>query len=148
VPTDVLKALGTFPQATGLCATLCTSIKLRAKAQTFARWACRVEGRTWRGFSILGLTIGLVLSSWDCRRGRSTAGRGGPNPGFVRSGLISTAHPEGNPIVFQQVERRLAVTMVQSHRTPSNDHFVHAFVRNVGSATINSYSLWLTVINP
>jgi len=72
----------------------------------------------------------------------------GPNPGFARSGLLATAHPEDNPIVVAQVERRLAVTMIQSHRTPSSDHFVHVFVRNVGSATVNRYSLWLTVINP
>ena len=71
----------------------------------------------------------------------------GPS-GFARSGLLATAHPERNPIVVQQVERRLAVTMIQSHRTSSNDHFVHVFVRNVGSATVNRYSLWLTVINP
>jgi hypothetical protein len=38
--------------------------------------------------------------------------------------------------------------MIQSHRTSSNDQFVHVFVRNVGSATVNRYSLWLTVINP
>ena len=57
-------------------------------------------------------------------------------------------HPERNPIVSAQVDRRLAVTMIQSQRTPSNDHFVHVFVRNVGLAIVNRYSLWLTVVNP
>jgi hypothetical protein len=91
----------------------------------------------WFGPFELGLPPGAQHSwSW------------GPNPGFARSGLLATAHPERNPVVVEQVERRLAVTMIQSHRTSSNDHFVHVFVRNVGSATVNSYSLWLTVINP
>ena len=73
----------------------------------------------------------------------------GPS-GFARSGLLATAHPEVNPIVSAQVERRLAVTMIQSHRTPTptDHHFVHVFVRNVGSGWVNYYSLWLTVINP
>ena len=78
-----------------------------------------------------------------CRRGRSTAGRGDQTQDFAQSGLLATAHPERNPVVVEQVERRLAVTMIQSHRTPSNDHFVHVFVRNVGPATVNFYSLWL-----
>jgi hypothetical protein len=72
----------------------------------------------------------------------------GPNPGFTQSGILATAHPDPNPIVSTQVDRRLAVTMIQSERTPSNDQFVHVFVRNVGLATVNAYSLWLTVINP
>jgi hypothetical protein len=72
----------------------------------------------------------------------------GPNSGFTQSGILATAHPERNPIVSAQVDRRLAVTMIQSQRTPGNDHFVHVFVRNVGLATVNAYSLWLTVINP
>ena len=110
--------------------------------------ASRLWGRTWRRSSILDLTIGLVPLSSGCRRARSTAGRGDQTQDFARSGLLATAHPERNPVVFEQVERRLAVTMIQSHRTPSNDHFVHVFVRNVGPATVNFYSLWLTVINP
>jgi hypothetical protein len=32
----------------------------------------------------------------------------GPNPGFARSGLLATAHPEPNPIVVEQVERQLS----------------------------------------
>jgi len=91
----------------------------------------------WFGPFELGLAPGAQHSwSW------------GPNPGFTQSGLVATAHPGRNPIVVDQVERRLAVTMIQSHRTPSNDQFVHVFVRNVGPATVNFYSLWLTVINP
>jgi hypothetical protein len=99
-----------------------------------------------------GLPFWTLLLVWSFRDRAAAGGQHswswGPNPGFARSGLLATAHPERNPVVSVQVERRLAVTMVQSHRTPSNDHFVHVFVRNVGSATVNFYSLWLTVINP
>jgi hypothetical protein len=74
----------------------------------------------------------------------------GPNPGFGRSGLIATAHPGLDPITLRGGDRRLTVTMIQSHRTPTptDAQFIHAFVRNVGSGWVNSYSLWLTVINP
>ena len=109
--------------------------------------ASRFWGRTWRRSSILDL-----LLVWSLRARTAAGGAAqlvvGTKPRFARSGLLATAHPERNPIVVEQVERRLAVTMIQSHRTPSNDHFVHVFVRNVGSATVNFYSLWLTVINP
>jgi hypothetical protein len=73
----------------------------------------------------------------------------GPNPGFTRSGLVATAHPEPEGIdTTTGVERRLAVTMIQSHRTATDAHFVHVFVRNVGSVPVHYYSLWLTVTNP
>ena len=102
-------------------------------------------GHTWLRSSILDRIIGLALSRPDCRQGASTAGRFRGDRQDSR-GLVCL--PEVNPIVSAQLERRLAVTMIQSHRTPSNDQFVHVFVRNVGSATVNRYSLWLTVINP
>jgi hypothetical protein len=90
----------------------------------------------WFGPFALGLPPGAQHSwSW------------GPNPGFARSGLFATAHPERNPVVFEQVERRLAVAMIQSQLTPSNDHSVDVFVRNVGSATVKFLLAWLTVIN-
>jgi hypothetical protein len=72
----------------------------------------------------------------------------GPNPGFARSGLVATAHPEPPIDGPTGQERRLTVTMIQSHRTPTDAHFVHVFVRNVGSQPVGWYSLWLTVINP
>ena len=44
----------------------------------------------WFGPFELGLPPGAQHSwSW------------GPNPGFVRSGLLATAHPERNPVVFR-----------------------------------------------
>jgi hypothetical protein len=73
----------------------------------------------------------------------------GPNPGFGRSVLVATAHPE--PQFFDGptgTERRLAVTMIQSHRTPIEDHFVHVFVRNVGPQPVGWYALSLSAINP
>ena len=73
----------------------------------------------------------------------------GPNPGFLRSGLVATAHPEPEGIdTTTGLERRLTVPMIQSHRTPTDDQFVHVFVRNVGPTSVHKYSLWLTVINP
>lgn len=39
----------------------------------------------------------------------------GPNPGFLRSGLVATAHPEPEGIdTTTGVERRLTVSMIQS----------------------------------
>jgi len=73
----------------------------------------------------------------------------GPNPGFLRSGLIATAHPDAEGIDAPTGrERRLIVSMIQSHRTALDAEFVHVFVRNVGSTPVHMYSLWLTVINP
>jgi hypothetical protein len=73
----------------------------------------------------------------------------GPNPGFRLSGLIATAHPEAEVIdATTGTERRLIVTMIQSHRTAGDVEFVHVFVRNVGPAPVRIYSLWLTAINP
>lgn len=73
----------------------------------------------------------------------------GPSPGFLRSGLVATAHPDGEGIdTTTGVERRLNVSMIQSHRTAGDAQFVHVFVRNVGTTPIHKYSLWLTVINP
>jgi len=72
----------------------------------------------------------------------------GPNPGLSRSGLVATAHPE--PGIDQPIrqDRRLTVAMIQSHRTVTDQHFVHIFVRNVGSQPVGWYSLWLSAINP
>jgi hypothetical protein len=74
----------------------------------------------------------------------------GPDARFAQSGLVVTAHPELDFITGQGGDRRLTVTMIQSHRTPtpSNAHFVHVLVRNVGSAWVNKYGLWLTLIVP
>jgi len=73
----------------------------------------------------------------------------GPNPGFWRSGLVATAHPEGEAIEGRTGrERRLTVSMIQSHRTAADAQFVHVFVRNVGTTPVHVYSLWLTVVNP
>ncbi|HEY7297732.1 MAG TPA: hypothetical protein VH684_07330 [Xanthobacteraceae bacterium] len=73
----------------------------------------------------------------------------GPNPGFLRSGLVATAHPEPEGIdTTTGVERRLIVSMIQSHRTAVDAQFVHVFVRNVGTTPVHKYSLWLTVVNP
>src|SRR5262245_15741572 len=71
----------------------------------------------------------------------------GPNPGFAQAGLHATAHPERNPIL-QQVERRLAVTMIQSHRTPSNTILSTSSFATWAQRQSNAYSLWLTVTNP
>ena len=99
-----------------------------------------------------GLPFWTLLLVWSLRARAAAGGAAqlvvGTKPGIRAVWFLATAHPERNPVVFEQVERRLAVTMIQSHRTPGNDHFVHVFVRNVGSATVNFYSLWLTVINP
>jgi hypothetical protein len=72
----------------------------------------------------------------------------GPNPGFAQSGLVATAHPEPAIDGPTGTERRLAVTMIQTHRTPTDAHFVHVFVRNVGPQPVGWYSLSLSVINP
>jgi hypothetical protein len=73
----------------------------------------------------------------------------GPNPGFLQSGLVATAHPQPEGIdTTTGVERRLTVSMIQSRRTATDAQFIDVFVRNVGSVPVHSYSLWLTVINP
>ena len=70
----------------------------------------------------------------------------GPNPGFDTSSLVATAHPLP-PIEGQTgVERRLAVTMIQSHRTAADSHFVHVFVRNVGSTPVGWYEIYISGI--
>jgi hypothetical protein len=63
---------------------------------------------------------------------------------FWKTGLVATAHPR----LWTGGERRLTVSMIQSHRTPTNEHFVHVFVRNVGPDPVHWYNLWLTIINP
>lgn len=72
----------------------------------------------------------------------------GPNVGFglERSGLVATAHPQPPINGPTGEERRLTVTMIQSHRTPTDHHFVHVFVRNVGSQPVRWYMLWLSAI--
>jgi hypothetical protein len=91
----------------------------------------------WMSFGV-GLAPGAQHSwSW------------GPNPGFLRSGLVATAHPDPEGIdTTSGSERRLTVSMIQSHRTALDAEFVHVFVRNVGTTRVQMYSLWLTVVNP
>jgi hypothetical protein len=72
----------------------------------------------------------------------------GPNPGFSESSLVATAHPLPGFDTPTGVERRLAVTMIQSHRTPADSHFVHFFVRNVGSVPVGWYAIYISGIRP
>jgi hypothetical protein len=73
----------------------------------------------------------------------------GPDTGILQSGLIATAHPDVEGIdTTSGVERRLTVSMIQSHRTALDAPFFHIFVRNVGTTKVQMYSLWLTVIKP
>jgi hypothetical protein len=75
----------------------------------------------------------------------------GGHPQFQRCVLVATAHPLPafkDPII--DYERRLTVTMIQSHRTPHPNHdlFVHVFVRNVGPDPVDWYWLSLSAIYP
>jgi hypothetical protein len=102
---------------------------------------------SWASAPGLGLPPGAEHSwSW----GPNPQFEPGGNPQFERSVLVATAHPLPAFDFPTRDERRLTVTMIQSHLTPYpiHEHFVHVLVRNVGPQPVDWYWLSLSAINP
>jgi hypothetical protein len=68
----------------------------------------------------------------------------GPSAGFWKQGFVATAHPR----LWDELERVLTVSMIQSRRAGPGTHFIDVFVRNVGPNPVYWYNLWLTIIDP